>query len=113
METLVLQHRNCASELESGVARQKITKAFFSDKAEEAIRYFCLATTDSNSDAHVELGLCYSYGNGVDVDEDQAVNYFSYAADNKNSNGQQQLGLCFKLRCSVEKDPKRNCIRSP
>jgi len=69
----------------------------------EFSHYKTLAS-EGDEDARVNLGLCYIYGHGVDIDPDQAVQLFRQAADNGNARGQSNLGFCYQLGKGVARD---------
>ena len=49
---------------------------------QEAVRWYRKAADQGNAKAQYYLGVCYDYGDGVDMDLQEAAKWYRKAADN-------------------------------
>ena len=46
-----------------------------------AYQYFTMSAEQGHASAMVDVGLCYEYGRGVEIDKTEAVKWYKKAAD--------------------------------
>ncbi len=63
------------------------------DNKDKAIKFIKYAAQHGNSDAAVQLGICYETGNGVVKDRQIALAYYRQAANSGNAEGKRRLKL--------------------
>jgi TPR repeat protein len=61
----------------------------------QAASWFQKAANQGSAVGQVNLGFCYSQGDGVEMDLVQAASWFQKAADQGHPPGQYALGLCY------------------
>jgi len=66
-----------------------------SKDAEQAVSWYRRAAEAGWTDAQLNLGLCYSNGNGVAKDAEQAVLWYRRAAEAGHADAQSNLGVCY------------------
>lgn len=54
--------------------------------------------------AQCDLGVCYTYGYGTELNLAEALRWYQKAAEQGNASGQRNLGLCYEIGEGVEKD---------
>src|SRR5947199_223080 len=59
------------------------------------------------ANAQCNLGACYSYGTGVEKDEQKAVEWFKKAAEQGYAYGQYNLGWCYEKGVGVKQDEQK------
>lgn len=69
-----------------------------------AIPFFLLGEIYGNKHALHQLGLCYTYGDGVEIDLKRAFHYFSKAANLGHDESQYRLGACYENGKGVPAD---------
>jgi hypothetical protein len=55
----------------------------------EAVRWYRIAAEQGHAIAQNNLGMCYSYGNGVTQDYTKAVRWFRLAAEQGDADAQE------------------------
>ena len=70
----------------------------------EAIRWYKMAATQGISDAQLNLGNMYSYGQGVIQDYAEAVHLYKMAAAQGNASAQFNLGVHYEKGQGVIQD---------
>ena len=70
----------------------------------KAAHFYKLAADQGNQDARVHLGLCYTWGHGVEQDRTKAVEMFHIAAEAGDMHAQSNLGNCYNAGEGVAQD---------
>jgi TPR repeat protein len=70
----------------------------------ESFTLFTRAAENGDADAQYELGDCYYYGSGTDIDYAKAVKWYTKAAKSGDADAQYQLGVCYENGLGVDKD---------
>ena len=79
-------------------------EAFFNDDDDEAFRLSQSAAEAGSAAGLYHLGLCYSGGTGVKMDEAKAYELFRRAAEMGHADAMRELYVCFMKGYGVEKD---------
>ena len=69
---------------------------YFAGNYTEAIKWYRQAANKGDSNAQLNLGICYYYGNGVARDFAEAVKWYRKAAEQENGDAQLALGKCYQ-----------------
>ena len=72
----------------------------------EALSYFRKSAERGYTAAHIQLGLCYDYGNGVKENKKEAVKWYRKAAEQGEAVAQNILGICYADGRGVAKNYK-------
>ena len=68
---------------------------------------FCRLKTlaeQGNAEAQYNLGWCYTFGYGIEIDYNQAVNWYRKSAEQGYAAAQCNLGVCYSFGNGIEKD---------
>lgn len=68
---------------------------------------YIVAQGTANADAYCNLGVCYYYGNGVEMDKRKAVRYYQRAAALGHPFGQYNLAVACEYGQGTPKDMKK------
>ena len=81
---------------------KKIANMFYyggyyaSPNYEKAVEWYTKAAEEGDSDAQYSLGICYSFGRGVEQNYEKAVEWYTKAAEDYNyADSQFSLGSCY------------------
>lgn len=80
---------------------------YLDEKYEKAIEYYRIAASMNNAQAIANLGYCYMYGRGVNVNKDLALVYFMIAARQNNLDALYKMGTFYYSGDGVVKDEKK------
>jgi TPR repeat protein len=89
--------RRCAFAYYNGSETTKINY-------EKAVKYFKNLYGFDDVDGYFGLGVCYLYGQGVQVDLERAKDYLEIAANRDNSKAKNALGDMYRLGKGVDLD---------
>lgn len=80
-EDLALKYYQAAANSGSGKGRYALGKYLKArGHYEDAFKYFCMASEDSNLPGTYNAGLCYEFGTGTNLDQERAFQYYESAA---------------------------------
>ena len=68
---------------------------FGDDRKKEGISYLNQAIREGSVDAIRELGLCYAYGMGVEIDQDRAISLLQEGVSEKDGPSARELGKMY------------------
>ena len=83
----------------------KEAKAFYNrGEYDKAFQVFRDAAEKGDSEAQIQIGRCYEYGNGVKQDEAKAFEWYSKAVAQDYDEGWCCLASCYELGIGIKKD---------
>lgn len=97
----------CSENLELAVAEgalkfHKQNEIITEDCSEEVRMYFQLAR-QGDAEAQLQLGKCYFYGNGIDINKEKGIKWYRKAAEQENAEAQYYLGRNYHRGDGIEK----------
>ena len=71
---------------------------------QKAIEWYGRAAENGNSDAECDLGYCYQFGKGVQMNLNKAIELYEKSANQGNMYAQCNLGVCYEEGIGVSTD---------
>lgn len=105
-------HKYCLHNNKYGKSYLYYTLGLYEEKIDKkkAFEYYKLALEEKDADGYVynNIGLCYKYGNGCDIDYVKMFYYWNLGL-NKGCNGMiyNNMAFCYEKGVGCEKDEKK------
>ncbi len=70
---------------------------------EQAVKWYRLSANQNHAHAQFSLGICYSFGQGVEKSYEEALKWFRLSAQQGNTNAQYHLGVFYYYGKGIER----------